>query len=140
MKTHIPENINRVINRLVKEGNQHNLPGLIACMALDYQSEQPNHPNRAFRGRDQMRKNWSAMFEEIPDILLELVDLAVNGNRVWTEWHWYGTRKDGVPYNVRGVSIFTVDGDEIKAGRLYMEMVEEAGLDIDATVEQITKG
>jgi hypothetical protein len=36
MKTHIPENITRVFERLEKDGNQNHLPGLIACMALDF--------------------------------------------------------------------------------------------------------
>jgi len=140
MRSRIPENITDVIDRLESAGNQHNLPGLLACMALDYQSEQPNHPDRAFRGRAQVEKNWSAIFEEIPDIVMDLVNLAVNGNQVWTEWHWYGTRNDGTPFNWRGVTVFAVEGNEINAGRLYMEPVEEAGFDIDATMEQITKG
>jgi ketosteroid isomerase-like protein len=140
MNTHRSENITRVIKGLEKEGNQHNLPGLIACMALDYQSEQPNHPDRAFRGRGQVEKNWSTMFEEIPDIMMEIVDLAVNGNQVWAEWHWSGTRNDGAPFNVRGVTIFTVEGNEITTGRLYMEPVEDAGPGIDAVMKKITKG
>jgi hypothetical protein len=109
-------------------------------MALDYRSEPPNHPDRAFWGRAQVEKNWSAMFEEIPDFVMELVDQAVNGNQVWTEWYWSGTRNDGAPFNWRGVTIFNVEGNEITAGRLYMEPVEESGLNIDVTMEQITKG
>jgi len=139
MNTHIPENITHVIERLEKEGNQHHLPGLIAWLALDYQSEQANHPNQVFRGRDQVRKNWSAMFKEIPDFVMKLVDLAVNSNQVWTEGHRSGTRTDGASFNWRGVTIFTVEGNEITAGRLYMEPVEETGLNIGATMEQITK-
>lgn len=140
MKKHIPENITHVIDRLHKAGNEHDLLGFITCMAADYQSEPPNHPDRAFRGRAQVEKNWAAMFEEIPDFVMEVVDLAVNSNQVWTEWHWSGTRNDGVPFNWRGVTIFTVNGNEITAGRLYMEPVQEAGPGIDATVEKITKG
>jgi ketosteroid isomerase-like protein len=140
MKTHISENITRVIDRLEKAGNQHNLPAFLECMALDYWSEPPNHPARAFRGRAQVEKNWSAMFEEIPDFVMELVDQAVNGNQVWAEWHWSGTRNNGAPFNWRGVTIFNVEGNEITAGRLYMEPVEESGLNIDVTMEQITKG
>jgi ketosteroid isomerase-like protein len=127
-----------VINRLLKAGNEHDLSSFVACMSEDYKSEQPVHPDRAFQGRDQVRKNWSAIFEQIPDLRMELLNAAVQGNQVWTEWQWSGTRRDDSPFNLRGVTIFTVQGDEITAGRLYMEAVQGDGAGIDATVKQMT--
>jgi ketosteroid isomerase-like protein len=127
-----------IINRLLKAGNEHDLSGFVACMSEDYKSEQPVHPDRDFQGRDQVRKNWSAIFEQVPDIRMELLNAAVQGNEVWTEWHWSGTRRDGSLFNLRGVTIFTVEGEEITAGRLYMEAVQGDGAGIDAMVKQIT--
>jgi limonene-1,2-epoxide hydrolase len=127
-----------VINRLLKAGNEHDLSSLVACMSKDYKSEQPVHPDRAFQGRDQVRKNWSAIFEQIPDLRMELLNAAVQGNQVWTEWQWSGTRRDDSLFDLRGVTIFTVQGDEITAGRLYMEAVQGDGAGIDATVKQMT--
>jgi hypothetical protein len=139
MDPNLPENFTRLIDRLEKAGNRHDLPGLIACFAVDYQSGPPNHPDRAFQGRLQVEKNWSAIFEEIPDFRMEVLDLAVRGNRVWTEWHWWGTLKDNTLFNWRGVIIFTVESDEISAARLYMEPVERAGPGIEATVKAMTQ-
>jgi hypothetical protein len=129
-----------VIHRLFAAGNAHDLPRFVAFFASDYLSEQPNHPNRAFRGRAQVEKNWSATFREIPDIRLEILDQAVHGSQVWFESDWSGTFEDQSRFHWRGVSIFTVEGGEITAGRLYMEPVEESGLDIDATVKEMTRG
>jgi ketosteroid isomerase-like protein len=127
-----------VINRLLKAGNEHDLSGLVACMSEDYRSEQPVHPDRAFQGHDQVRKNWSAIFEQIPDLRMELLNAAVQGNQVWTEWQWSGTRRDDSRFDLRGVTIFTVEGDEITAGRLYMEAVQGDGAGIDAMVKKMT--
>ncbi len=140
MNTNLPENLTLFIGRLEKAGNRHDLTDLIACFAADYQSDPPNHPDRAFQGRAQVEMNWSAMFEEIPDFRMEVIDLAVHGNRVWVEWHWSGTLKDNTQFNWRGVIIFTVEADEIRAARLYMEPVQQAGPGIDATVKAITQG
>ena len=139
MKPNIPENFIRLIDQLEKAGNRHDLAGFIAHFAVDYQSEPPNHPDRAFQGRAQVEKNWSAMFKEIPDFRMQVLDLAVNGNQVWTEWRWTGTLQDATLFDWRGVIIFTVEGNEITAARLYMEPVQAAGPGIDATVKKMTK-
>jgi hypothetical protein len=78
------------------------------------------------------------MFTEIPDIHLELLDQAVHGSQVWFESDWSGTLTDKTRFHWRGVSIFTVEKGQIKAGRLYMGPVEESGLDIDATMKELT--
>lgn len=127
-----------VIQRLIAAGNAHDLPAFLACFAADYLSEQPIHPDRTFRGRAQVEKNWSATFASIPDFHIELLDLAINGYQVWFETIWTGTLEDKSPFRWQGVSIFTVEGGEITAGRLYMEPVQEAGPGIDETVKEMT--
>lgn len=62
-------------------------------------------PTATFRGADQIRTNWTAIFEGIPDISAHLIRSATNGDTVWAEWEWRGTRRDGQPHFMRGVSI-----------------------------------
>jgi ketosteroid isomerase-like protein len=126
-----------VLDRLQRAMNDHDLQAMLACMHPDYESQQPAHPERGFGGRDQVEKNWSALFEGIPDFRAELLDTAVEGDTAWTEWHWTGNRKDGSALDIRGVTLFWVEGDQIVAGRLYMEEVEEAGEDIDEAVRRL---
>lgn len=117
--------------------NQHDLDAFLACIDADYRSEQPAHPSRGFGGREQVEKNWSALFAGVPDFHAELLGTAVEGETAWTEWHWTGTRADGTALDIRGVTLFGIEDGRIVSGRLYMEEVEEAGGDIDATVRRL---
>jgi hypothetical protein len=44
-----------VIERLIAAINRHDLEAFLACIAPDYQSTQPPHPDRSFQGREQVR-------------------------------------------------------------------------------------
>lgn len=121
-----------VIKRLQAAQNQQDLETFLACIDPDYQSEQPVHPNRAFRGREQVRKNWSTIFSGVPDFRSEILRTLTDGNMEWTEWHWSGTHANGNPFEMRGVTIFGVRDNRIVWGRLYMEPVEQAETGIDA--------
>lgn len=126
-----------VIERLHHAMNEHDLAAFLACLAPDYRSEQPAHPNRGFGGREQVEKNWAAIFASIPDFHAELLAASAESDAVWAEWRWSGTRGDRPPLDMRGVTLFGVEGGLITWGRLYMEEVEEAGGDIDVTVRRM---
>jgi len=127
-----------VIERLHQAQNQHDLEAFLTYFDPDYQSEQPCHPDRAFGSRDQVRKNWSNIFTNVPNFRSELLGSVTQGDRVWIEWHWYGTRVDGTRFAMRGVTIFEVQNDRIRSGRLYMESIEEQGAGIDTVVARLT--
>lgn len=129
-----------VIERLAEAMNQHDLEGAAGLMAQDYRSEQPAHPGRTFVGRAQMHANWEAMFAGIPDFRAELLRSVEDGDTAWTEWRWSGTRTDGQPVDVRGVTLFQIRGGQIVAGRLYMENVDDGTVGIEAAVESISGG
>ena len=129
-----------VLERLHRAVNQHDLEAFVACFHPAYRSEQPVHPNRGFGGQEQVRTNWQALFEGIPDFHAELLATATEGDTVWSEWHWTGTRANEAPLDIRGVTLFRIEAGWIVSGRLYMEEVEEAGGDIDETVRHISEG
>jgi hypothetical protein len=56
-----------VIDRLTAAQNAHDLEAMLACFQEDYRSEQPLFPARTFEGIDQVRANWSALLEAVPD-------------------------------------------------------------------------
>jgi ketosteroid isomerase-like protein len=132
-------NPKNVVERLRRAMNAHDLEAHLACMHPDYQSTQPAHPNRGFGGREQVKKNWTAIYGAIPDFHAELLAVTAEGDTVWAEWHWTGNRADGPPFAMRGVTIFGVADDRIAWGRLYMEEVEEAGEDIDQAVRRFVE-
>src|ERR1700712_2901890 len=47
-----------VLERLLRAVNDHDLEALVSCFAEDYANETPVHPQRGFRGNDQVRRNW----------------------------------------------------------------------------------
>jgi hypothetical protein len=124
--------------RLVAAQNAHDIDAFVSCFAMDYSSEQPTHPDRAFVGSDQVRRNWTAMFAGVPDFRAELLDSATQGSTAWGEFEWHGTKADGSPLHARGVIIGTVQDGRLAAARLYMEDVEEAGRGIEAAVKGLT--
>jgi limonene-1,2-epoxide hydrolase len=130
-----------VVERLHNAMNQHDLEAFVACFDPAYRSEQPAHPNRGFGGREQVEKNWSALFEGIPDFHAELLAAATDGDTVWSEWHWTGSRRaDETALDMRGVALFEIGNGRIVSGRLYIEDVDEAGADIDETVRRLARG
>jgi ketosteroid isomerase-like protein len=131
---------NDVIDTLLQAMNDHDLEAFLSCIHADYRSEQPAHPERGFGGRDQVEKNWAALFTGIPDFHAEMFETVVDEDTAWTEWHWYGTAADGSTLDLRGVTIFRIEGGLITSGRLYMEEVEQAGKDIDETVRRLSGG
>ena len=138
MGTEAESSPREVLARLQRAMNEHDLGAMLACMHPDYRSEQPAHPERGFGGREQVEKNWSALFAGIPDFHADLLDTALQADTAWTEWHWTGTRLDGAPLDMRGVTLFRIDGGLITSGRLYMEEVEAAGENIDEAVRRLS--
>jgi hypothetical protein len=129
-----------VVVRLRDAMNQHDLEAFLVCFDPNYRSEQPAHPSRGFGGREQVEKNWSVLFDGIPDFHAELLATSTEGDTLWSEWHWTGTRANEAPLDMRGVTLFEIQNSLIVSGRLYMEEVEEAGGDIDETVRRLAEG
>ena len=125
-----------MMDQMVVAMNEHDLEGAASLMHRDYRSEQPAHPSLAFIGRAHMRANWEAMFAGIPDFQAELCRSVNDGDTTWSEWHWLGTRSDGQPFEMRGVTLFEIHDGQIVAGRLYMEDVDREAVSIENVVEK----
>ncbi len=129
--------MSQVIHRLLAAFNDHDLEAAAALFHKSYNSVQPAHPARAFVGRAQMHANWAAMFAGIPDFHAELLRSVDDGNATWSEWTWAGTRTDGQPFDMRGVTIFEIEDGLITGGRLYMEELEREAVGITEAVQTL---
>ena len=126
-----------VVERLLAAINAHDLEAMVACFADDYLNQWPAHPQRGFRGRGQVRTNWSQIFAGVPNLQARLPRMTVDGDTVWTEWDIAGTRRDGGPFLMRGVSIFGVREGRLAWVRFYLEPVEETSGDVDAHTRRV---
>ena len=126
-----------IMNRLLSAMNGRDLDAFVACFAADYDSEQPAHPNRAFRGSDQVRKNWEGVFDGIPDFTAELLlSTEIGEGLEISEWRWQGTHTDGSPFGMQGMVVTGVQRHQIAWQRLYLEPIELGGANIDQMVQE----
>ena len=117
--------------------NAHDVDAFVACFDPEYDSVQPAHPDRAFRGSEQVRANWSAVFEGVPDFRSELVRAHAAGDTEWSEWRWQGTHGDGTKLDMAGVIVFGISDGRVAWARLYVEPVEQGGAGIEAAVRSM---
>ncbi len=125
------------VERLLAAINAHDLEAMVACFADDYVNEWPAHPQRGFRGNQQVRRNWSEIFTGVPDLRARVPRIAVDGDTVWTEWDMSGTRRDGAAFLMRGVAIFGVADGLLAWVRFYLEPVEETSGDVNAHARRV---
>ena len=112
------------------------LEGIVSCFADDYALEAPIHPERSFRGKEQVRSNWKQILGAVPDITVRVLRSARDGGTMWTEQEMSGTRRDGVAHLMRGVFILGVSEGLIRWGRMFLEPVHHGTGDMNAAVRE----
>ena len=127
-----------LLERLLAAVNGHDLDALVACFDEDDVNVNPAHPQRGFRGSEQVRRNWAQIFAGVPDVHARVLRSAVDGDTLWSEWEMTGARNDGAAFDMRGVFIFGVADDRTKWARMFLEPVEESSGDANALIAQIT--
>ncbi len=129
-----------VATRLRDAMNGHDLEAFLDCFHEEYRSEQPAHPGRGFGGREQVRKNWSTIFEAVPDFAAQLLSYCQDEAQEWSEWRWTGTRQDHSVLDMAGVIVCGVRDGRIAWGRLYIEPVEATEEAIETAVRKMASG
>ena len=115
-----------VLNRMQQAMTAHDLEELVACFAEDYDCEMPMHPSLSFTGRDNVRRNWTALFAHVPDLKASVLRSADGGDLLWSEWEMTGTATDGSGYLARGVAILRIADGQVAWARFYLDPVEDA--------------
>jgi ketosteroid isomerase-like protein len=109
----------------------HDAEAVVACFTEDCRFELPNYPARSFTGRDQARQNWTMIFDSVPDLALEMRNASYEDGRCWVEWEYTGTRLDGGPHLMRGVTIVDVDeSGRLSSARFFVDYVDAADTSI----------
>ncbi len=138
MNTPVRADPKTLIERWTRAMTDHDLDSAMSCFHPDYRDEAPARRGELTRGREKVRENFATLFNEIPDLKADLLRCVADGDIVWMEWRLHGTRRDGPPFEFVGVNLFGVYNGQIVWGRIYSELVRDAG-DIDAQIERMTK-
>jgi limonene-1,2-epoxide hydrolase len=108
-----------VATRFVNAANQHDPDSLVACVHRDFQSIQPVHPDRNFRGVRQLRNNWEAIFRTEPGFRLTVLRATATEDTVWMELHGAGDDDEAA-----GTFILGVEDGRILWVRVYSDIVQ----------------
>jgi len=114
--------------------NTHDLDALVDCFTEDYRSDIPLHPARSFVGSAQVRANWEQIFAGVPDLQAECIRSTSDDGVAWAEWEWRGTRRDGSPHLMRGVTVLGAAGERAGWARFYMEPVDTSTAGVGAAI------
>lgn len=131
--------VTAVAERWVQAMTAHDLEAAAGCFAPDYHDEAPARRGEFVHGNQQVRENFAALFQDIPDLRADLLRSVAEGDTVWVEWRMHGTRRDGTPFEFAGVNLFGVRDEQFAWGRIYTELVRDAG-GANAQIERMTKG
>lgn len=118
--------------------NEHDLDAAVACFHPDYRDHTPARRGEVVEGREHVRANFARLFGEIPDLRAELLSAVEEHDTVWMEWRMWGTRSDGIPMEFVGVNIFGVEDDRFRRGRIYTELVRDAG-GVEQQLDRMTR-
>jgi ketosteroid isomerase-like protein len=128
-----------VASRWTQAVTAHDLEAAVGCFAPDYRDEAPARRGESVQGQGKVRKDFAALFQDIPDLRADLIGSVRDGDTVWMEWRMYGTRREGTAFEFAGVNIFGVHDEQFVWGRIYTELVREAG-GIEAQSRRMTQG
>ncbi len=118
-----------ILRRFIDTANRHDPDAMLSCFAEEgYRAEYPAHPSRDFQGREQVRRIHEQLFAGVPDLTVESLRSAVDGDVLWTEFEWRGTRRDGSRFLMRGPFLFGVRDGAFAWLRCYLEPVDVAAV------------
>ncbi|MBD3887521.1 nuclear transport factor 2 family protein [Phormidium tenue FACHB-886] len=124
-KTTSIQNTFSVLLKMEAAINAHDIDTFVNGFSPDFVGEQPVHPERNFTGAEQVRKNWTALFAQVPDIQAKLITHTISDELGWSEWHWQGNHTNGTELDMRGVVVVGLRENAIAWARLCMEQLAQ---------------
>jgi ketosteroid isomerase-like protein len=127
------------VSKFTSAVSSHDPDAVVACFTDGCEFVLPQRPARSFVGRAQALHNWSTIFSAVPDLQVKALDVVHDGNRCWVEWEYTGTRTDGQPHHMRGVTIVEVDeAAQLRSARFYVDYVDTDSASIGEHLRSMT--
>ena len=110
------------IDRFNKVFNRHDADGLAAFLTDDtvFEDTSPVPDGRRIEGKAAVVEFWREWFVRNPDARFEAAEVIVSGNRATVLWV-YRKIRNGQPWHLRGVDVFTVRDGKVAAKLAYVK-------------------
>jgi len=111
-----------VIDRFNEVFNRHDADGLAALLTEDtvFEDTSPPPDGRRIEGRTAVVEFWHGWFSRNADARFESEEVIVSGNRATVLWV-YRKMRNGQPWHLRGVDVFTVRDGKVAAKLAYVK-------------------
>lgn len=102
--------------------NRHDAEALAGLLTDDtvFEDTSPAPDGRRVEGKQAVVEFWRAWFEKNIDARFESEEIIVSGNRATVLWVYHKTR-NGQPWHLRGVDVFTVREAKVAAKLAYVK-------------------
>ena len=110
------------IDRFNEAFNRHDADALAALLTDDtvFEDTSPAPDGRRIQGKQAVVEFWRAWFERNADARFEAEDVIVSANRATVLWVYHKVR-NGQPWHLRGVDVFTVKDGKVTAKLAYVK-------------------
>jgi len=110
------------IDRFNEAFNRHDADALAAFLTDDtvFEDTSPAPDGRRIEGKPAVVEFWRVWFAENTDAHFEAEEMFVSGNRATVLWVYHKMR-NGQPWHLRGVDIFTVRDGKVAAKLAYVK-------------------
>lgn len=111
-----------VIDRFNDVFNRHDADGLALLLTDDtvFEDTSPQPDGKRIEGKAAVVEHWRGWFARNPDAHFDAEEIFGSGNRVVVRWI-YRKMRNGQPWHLRGVDIFTVRDGKVAAKLAYVK-------------------
>jgi len=111
-----------VIDRFNEAFNRHDADAVAALLTDDtvFEDTSPAPDGRRITGKTAVAAFWRDWFGRNGDAVFEAEDVIVTGDRAVVRWIYRKTR-NGEPWHIRGVDVFTVRDGKVAAKLAYVK-------------------
>ena len=110
------------IDRFNNIFNRHDADALAAVLTDDtvFEDTSPPPDGRRIEGQAAVVEYWRGWFSRNAGAIFEAEEMIVTGDRVVVRWIYRKVR-DGQPWHIRGVDVFTVRDGKVAAKLAYVK-------------------
>ena len=116
------ESTRTVVERFNEAFNRHDVDALADLLTDDtiFENTSPAPDGARIEGRQAVLDFWRGWFARNTDAVFDAEDIIVSDNRAVVRWVYRKVR-DGQPWHLRGVDVFTVRGSKVAAKLSYVK-------------------